>query len=124
MATNTFGLLWFDDDATRSLADKVLRAAQRYRQKYGAAPDTCYIHPTMLNGNGQGATAQVDGSAELAEAGVRVLPRRTVLPNHFWLTCERTVVVVANSENFGICQVEPAQIGGELEPSEVETAIA
>lgn len=117
MATNTFGLLWFDDDSARSLADKVLRGAQRYQQKYGVAPDTCYVHPSMSvdtysvlgNGNGQGATMQMNG--------VRVLPRRTVLPNHFWLTCERTVVDL-NSEIFGICQAELAQAEGELEPVE------
>jgi hypothetical protein len=67
------GLLWFDDDSGRSLADKVTRAASRYQQKYGHAPSVCYVHPTMVSGQ------------ETRSGSVRVLPARTVLPNHFWL---------------------------------------
>ncbi len=66
------GLLWFDDDPLRSLAEKIGRAARRYQQKYGRAPDVCYVHPTMID-----ADARLDA--------VRVLPAGTVLPNHFWL---------------------------------------
>ncbi|MBM4458917.1 MAG: hypothetical protein FJ011_14325 [Chloroflexi bacterium] len=36
------GLLWFDNSPGRGLADKVADAARRYREKFGAAPDTCY----------------------------------------------------------------------------------
>lgn len=67
------GLLWFDDDPVRSLADKVGRAARRYELKYGRAPNVCYVHPTMIDNR----EARVDA--------LRVLPARTVLPNHFWV---------------------------------------
>ena len=68
------GLLWFDDSQKRSLADKVTQAAQRYQQKYGRAPNVCYVHP------------QQPGMAEgLTVAGVRVLPFKGILPNNFWL---------------------------------------
>lgn len=67
------GLLWFDDDPARSLTDKVGRATKRYRQKYGRAPDVCYVHPKMM------------GGAEAQLGDVRVLPACTVQPNHFWL---------------------------------------
>lgn len=67
------GLLWFDDDPARSLADKVGRAARRYALKYGRTPTVCYVHPSMLDNR----EARVDS--------LRVLPARTVLPNHFWI---------------------------------------
>ena len=69
------GLLWFDDDPGRDLAEKVGRAAQRYRQKFGASPDICYVHPSALGGNGQ----------ERRVGGVRVAPLPHVLRHHFWL---------------------------------------
>lgn len=68
------GMLWFDDDAKRQLDEKVARAAEYYRAKYGVAPTECYVHPGMLAA-GQPATA----------AGVRLRPNRTVIKNHFWL---------------------------------------
>jgi len=66
------GLLWFDD-TVRSLTDKVVRAADRYQQKYGHTPNVCYVHPTMID------------NQETQLGAVRLLPTRTVLPNHFWL---------------------------------------
>ena len=74
------GLLWFDDDKTRGLADKVARAAQRYQQKYGHSPDVCYVNPGALRGN-EGHDARVES--------VKVLPAKSVLPHHFWLGIER-----------------------------------
>jgi hypothetical protein len=68
------GLLWFDDNPGRSLTDKVERAVKRYQQKYGHVPNVCYVHPTMID----------TGEARPMRA-VRVLPARTVLPNHFWV---------------------------------------
>jgi len=67
------GLLWFDDDPGRAVTDKVARAVQRYQQKYGHAPDVCYVHP------GQAP------ERELSIGPVKVLPAQAVLPHHFWL---------------------------------------
>jgi hypothetical protein len=67
------GLLWFDDHPGRDLIDKVGRAAERYRLKFGRSPNVCYVNPTMVN-------------SEEAKAGsLLVLAARTVLPNHFWV---------------------------------------
>jgi hypothetical protein len=77
------GLLWFDDSATRPLADKIERAVQRYEQKYGHKPDVCYIHPG-------------EGEAD-PEASVKVLPAKSVLPHHFWLGME-----IKGKKNEGI----------------------
>jgi hypothetical protein len=69
------GLLWFDDDPRRDLAEKVRRAAARYRQKHGRRPNVCYVHPSTLGGNG-----------EVQQAGdVRVAPLTSVLRHHFWV---------------------------------------
>lgn len=75
------GLLWFDD-SERTTADKIERAVQRYQQKYGHAPDVCYINPSALP-NGR-AIERGNG----AKDGVRVLPAKSVLPHHFWLGIE------------------------------------
>ncbi len=77
------GLLWYDDDPRRGLAEKIGRAARRYRQKFGAAPDICYVHPLALGGNGNGEGQKV--------GQVRVSPLPSVLRHHFWLGQEEKV---------------------------------
>lgn len=67
------GLLWFDDDARRDLETKVARAAEHYRQKYGRAPELCFVHPSLLQG------------ARVRTNGLQVHPSKSVLPHHFWL---------------------------------------
>ena len=72
------GLLWYDDNPGRNLAEKIGRAARRYRQKFGTAPDTCYVHPSTLSG-----APPPDGGRKVA--GVCVSPLPTVLRHHFWV---------------------------------------
>jgi len=67
------GWLWFDNDPGRSVEEKVRRAAERYREKFGRAPDTCYVHPQAI------------GEKELQCGPVRVVAARHVLLHHFWL---------------------------------------
>ena len=68
------GLLWYDDSG-RDLADKVGQAARRYRKKFGTPPDACYVHPSILKGNGK--VKEV--------SGIRVMALPSVLRHHFWL---------------------------------------
>lgn len=68
------GLLWYDDSG-RDLADKVGQAVRRYRKKFGAPPDACYVHPSVLKDNGK--VKEV--------SGVRVMAHSSVLQHHFWL---------------------------------------
>ena len=42
------GMLWFDNNPKTNLASKIKQAAEYYRQKYGAAPNLCLVHPSML----------------------------------------------------------------------------
>lgn len=68
------GLLWYDDDPRRSLAQKVARAAARYRQKYGLVPNVCFVHPSALQSNGNTSAGPVSVTA-----------KPSVLPHHFWI---------------------------------------
>lgn len=69
------GLLWFNSDPKKSLAAKVEEAAARYQHKFGRRPNLCYVHSSMVDG-----PTQVDG--------VRVVPRRNTLVNHFHVEVE------------------------------------
>lgn len=68
------GWLWYDDSAVSSLEEKVRRAAERYRRKFGRAVQLCFV-------KGAEGTMIVD---EITVLGVTDLPR-----HHFWLEGER-----------------------------------
>ncbi len=78
------GLLWYDGDPHRGLAAKVEEAAQRYQEKFGSAPNTCYVNQAELN----------DQNLAIALSGVhdalRVLPAHNILPHHFWVGVEES----------------------------------
>jgi hypothetical protein len=67
------GMLWFDNDQKSDLPTKVQRAVDYYQNKYGRAPNLCFVHPSMV----PKPTKQA-GEVELRTS-------RTVLPNHLWL---------------------------------------
>lgn len=73
------GMLWFDADAKRPIAEKVQRAVDFYAAKYGARPTECYVHPSLLP----------DSPAVMA--GCRMHANKTILRNHFWLGIEKAV---------------------------------
>ena len=85
------GLLWYDDNPGRDLAEKIGRAARRYRQKFGASPNVCYVHPSTLSDNpstssGQAASTKLSASGRMKQVGgVRVSSKLTVLRHHFWV---------------------------------------
>ncbi len=66
------GLLWYDHGPD-DLRSKVLRAAQRYYQRFGEKPDVCYVHPQVLP----------EGACVIDSIHVRPLAR--ILKHHFWL---------------------------------------
>ncbi len=84
------GLLWFDDSPTRSMVDKVGNAVQRYQQKYGHAPDVCYVHPGLMPEH------------EVSIGPVKVLPAPTVLLHHFWLGTTATKKQVTGSQENAV----------------------
>ncbi len=66
------GMLWLDDDKSRSLEEKVKRAVAYYKDKYGQTPELCLVNKAML-----AETRQVDQ--------VQVRPAGNVIPHHFWV---------------------------------------
>lgn len=67
------GMLWLDADARRTLDEKVERAVDYYRQKYGTTPDLCLVNTTTF------------AEDEKSVGPVKVQRTRTVLPHHFWV---------------------------------------
>ena len=66
------GMLWFDANRGTAVAERVERAADYYKEKYGAEATLCFVHPDTL--------------AEPSRVGsLEVKPLETVLANHFWL---------------------------------------
>lgn len=66
------GMLWFDDNKSRNLEDKVERAAEHYEAKFALRPTICFVHPTML-----GNTTKI--------SGIEIKGSNTVLPHHLWI---------------------------------------
>jgi hypothetical protein len=67
------GMLWYDNDPKKALAEKVDQAASFYNKKYGKTPDLCFVHPSMT----QDGRSQA-GIVEIRASG-------SVLPNYFWI---------------------------------------
>ena len=72
------GLLWFDDNKKRTLAEKVERAAAYYEQKYNATPTVCYVN----------SLDEDIEDVKFKENSVELRTAPTVLPNHFWIGVE------------------------------------
>jgi predicted Zn-dependent protease with MMP-like domain len=78
------GLLWYDSDPQRELEDKIGRAAERYREKFGRWPNTCFVHPRAI----QNCAEQESGVAcqlQTPKTMIRVVSAPYILLHHFWL---------------------------------------
>ncbi len=71
------GMLWFDNDVAKELAERIERAADFYLNKYGREPNVCFLHPETGNG---------DFPREIG--GLTIRTSESVLANHFWLGVE------------------------------------
>ncbi len=71
------GMLWCDDDRSRSLEERLLLAVDYYHAKYGCRPNLCFVHPTTLAEAPQGSKSPVTLRKSTA-----------ILPDHFWLGVE------------------------------------
>lgn len=72
MALMKIGMLWLDSDKSRTLDEKVKRAADYYQDKYGILPELCLVNTLVIE-------------SEKKVGDVRVQPAGTVLKDHFWL---------------------------------------
>ena len=80
------GMLWFDNDAQRPLAEKVERAAKYYQTKYGATPNWCYASSRSIGESQVETVVRVSAIKQgQAPQPITLKSARTVLPNHFWL---------------------------------------
>ena len=103
------GLLWYDDDRGRDIEDVIEVCAQRYYEKFGVRPDTCYVNPTTLErrlspndmkeciNRKQGRTPRANreslGSPQRdlhLKSNIQVKTAVNILPNHFWLGVARS----------------------------------
>lgn len=73
------GLLWFDNDPARPLAAKATAAAERFTEKFGVAPDVCYVNSHSLQGQ--------EMLIPFHEGRLRLTPASNILVNHFWIGC-------------------------------------
>ena len=86
------GMLWFDNDKKSDYEAKIERAASYYQNKYGKAPNLCFVHPCMipLNGNQESDQANFPSDTPpLKSQGVEIRISKTMLPNHFWIGVNR-----------------------------------
>lgn len=75
------GLMWFDNDPRTTLAAKVQKATDYYKQKFGRLPDLCLVHPSMLGDSRQ-------ESLEERDRQIAIRSYRPVLPGHLWIGIE------------------------------------
>lgn len=66
------GLLWFDDNARKSIVSKIDEGADCYRGKFGHSPNVCHVNPLNV----------------VRHARLEVVPNPLIQPNHFWLGVE------------------------------------
>ena len=86
------GMLWFDNDKKSDYEAKIERAAAYYRNKYGKAPNLCFVHPCMIPMNGSRESDQINQPSDpptLKSRGVEIRTSKTMLPNHFWIGINR-----------------------------------
>lgn len=69
------GLLFFDNDPKTTLAEKIDRAANLYKVKYGLDPTLCLVNPKAL-------------TPGMEMPAITVRPYRIVLPGHLWVGIE------------------------------------
>ena len=74
------GMLWFDNDPKAEFGLKIKRAVSYYQEKYGQAPNLCFVHPSMII-----SKEPQNEDAALKLGSVEVRPSKAVLPNHFWI---------------------------------------
>lgn len=67
-----YGMLWFDDDPSTELPHKIERAAEYYEEKYGKAPNLCYVNPDMI-------------SEDTPRSSMLLKTSPTIMRDHFWI---------------------------------------
>ncbi len=66
------GLLWYDASAN-PIDRKIADAVKRYQEKFGVAPNTCFVNDKDYKPDTSIPTH------------IRLSAKRTILPNHVWV---------------------------------------
>lgn len=67
------GMLWYDSQSAKDFYNRLDIAVSYFKEKYGFAPQCCFVHPDMLKGIPE------------AESAVKIVTDEKVLRNHFWM---------------------------------------
>lgn len=73
------GLLWYDRDVKKPVVTKIDEAAERYREKFGAAPDTCHVNPRDI----------------APHRALRIVANPLIQPNYVWIGQDDEVSALA-----------------------------
>ena len=90
------GMLWYDDDSKRPFGEKVARAVDYYKAKYGSVPTVCFVNPAAIK------------EAPDSAAGVQIRSARNVMVDHFWLGVGET-----NGNGNGHANARAASAAGQ-----------
>ncbi len=80
------GMLWFDNDPKTEISSKIDRAASYYRNKYGRAPNLCFVHPSMI-----GSAPSTNGKSAARNGEIEVRTLASIRPNHFWIGVDGSI---------------------------------
>lgn len=73
------GLLWFDNDPSRTIAAKVTDAARCFAKKFDAPPSICYVSSRSVKD---------DMVIPFDEGEIKIVPVSNILVNHFLVGVE------------------------------------
>src|SRR5262245_56528982 len=81
------GILWYDDDAKRTLDEKIAEAAQRYRERIGLEPTSCELNaaqaaaPRLAKASARHSTKQAEPA--VPAHNLSLIPTEHLRPNYF-----------------------------------------
>ena len=73
------GMMWFDNNPKTALPEKIQRAGDYYKDKYGGVPAICYLNPSMLSQDQRAMTEP------LILSGMAVRIHTYILPHNLWI---------------------------------------
>src|SRR5262245_27729174 len=81
------GILWYDDDAHRTLDEKIAEAAQRYRERLGFEPTSCELNAAQAAAPTPAKTAARRSAKRAAPIvpthNLCLIPTERLRPNYF-----------------------------------------
>ncbi|HZR99231.1 MAG TPA: hypothetical protein VFE37_11015 [Chloroflexota bacterium] len=81
----TEGLLWYDADSKRPTRQKIDAAVNRYRERFGRAPNCCHVNPAQL----------------VEHASVQVVANPRILLHHYWVGVDESLPIARPARRRG-----------------------